>query len=236
MEKLIYVLWRRPEQPAEAFVETLRGPVTERLLALGTPGLTLHAVDAHASARAKARLTHLDPPLDGAASFWLDAADERRGYEEALARVAARAAGYLVCESVVLPNTTHAAEPGERTPGITMLALLERPARLGQEAWLEHWLEHHRRVALETQDTYLYVRNVVVRRLAPDAPPFAGIVEEGFDAEAVTDPMRWYRAEGSPERLRAHLGRMIESCKAFLDLDRVESHPTSEFVVRARRS
>lgn len=233
MEKLVYVLWRRPDLGPEAFGETLRGEVAERLLALGAPRVTLHLVDEAASAVAKTRLSRLDPPIDGAASFWLDTADDRPPFEEALARVAGSAAGYLVAESVPLRNTTHRASPGERTPGITMLALLERPARLDAEAWLSRWLDAHRTVALETQCTYLYVRNVVVRRLTDGAPAWSGIVEEGFPADAVTDPMRWYRAEGSPERLRANLGRMIESCKAFLDLDRVESHPTSEYIIRA---
>jgi hypothetical protein len=97
------------------------------------------------------------------------------------------------------------------------------------DAWIHHWHGHHKRVALETQCTYAYVRNVVVRRLDDDAPPWAGIVEEGFPAEAVTDPMKWYCADGDPEVLKRNLGRMLESCRAFLDLDRVESHPMSEY-------
>jgi hypothetical protein len=54
-------------------------------------------------------------------------------------------------------------------------------------------------------------------------------VEEGFPAEAVGNPMVWYKAEGDPKKLQANVARMVESCKAFLDLDRVESHPTSEY-------
>jgi hypothetical protein len=48
----------------------------------------------------------------------------------------------------------------------------------------------------------------------------------------VTDPAKWYRAEGDPEKLRENVGRMIASVKRFLDLDRVESHPLSEYVLR----
>jgi hypothetical protein len=108
-------------------------------------------------------------------------------------------------------------------------ALLERPERLSFEAWIAHWHGPHREVALETQCTFTYVRNVVVRALTPDAPPWAGIVEEGFPAAAVTDPMRWYKAEGSPETLKRNVARMVESCRKFLDLERVESHPMSEY-------
>ena len=41
--------------------------------------------------------------------------------------------------------------------------------------------------------------------------------------------MLWYKAEGSQAKLEENMGRMIESVKAFLDIDRVESHPLSEY-------
>ena len=84
-------------------------------------------------------------------------------------------------------------------------------------------------VALETQCTFLYTRNVVVRALTKDAPPWAGIVEEGFPTEAVTDPMRWYQAEGSPETLKRNLARMMESCQRFLDFEPLEFTHMSEY-------
>jgi hypothetical protein len=112
-----------------------------------------------------------------------------------------------------------------------MIALIARPERISYDRWIEHWHGHHKRVALETQCTYAYVRNVVVRALTVDAPAWAGIVEEGFPAEAVTNPMLWYRAEGSPETMERNLGRMIESVQVFLDIDKVESHPMSEYLI-----
>ena len=64
-----------------------------------------------------------------------------------------------------------------------------------------------------------------------DAPGWSGIVEEGFPTEAITDPMLWYRAEGSKEKMRENLGRMLASVRSFLDIDRVESLPMSEYVL-----
>jgi hypothetical protein len=162
-------------------------------------------------------------------SFWLDAADDRAPFETELDDLAARVAGYLVVESVPIVNTTHTAPLGERTPGVNVVTCIERPARIAQDAWIEHWHGHHKRVAIETQCTYSYVRNGVVRPLSKQAPPWAGVVEEGFPSEAVADPMLRYRAAGSPETLKRNLARMLESCQAFLDLDRVESHPMSEY-------
>ena len=110
-----------------------------------------------------------------------------------------------------------------------MVACIERPAHIPEKQWLERWLRDHRKVAVETQATFSYVRNRVVTAVTEGAPGWAGIVEEGFEAEAVTNPMLWYRAEGSQEKLQANLARMLESVGAFLDLEKVESNPMSEY-------
>jgi hypothetical protein len=177
-------------------------------------------------------MTKFDPPIAGTISFWLDAADDRGPYEDALATVTARVAGYLVVESVPIVNTTRLARPGERTPGINVVACIEKPDRMTQDAWIEHWHGHHKKVAIETQCTFSYTRNVVVRPLTNGAPPWAGIVEEGFPTEAVTDPMIWYCADGSEEKLQQNMARMIESVQAFLDINRVESNPMSEYRIK----
>jgi hypothetical protein len=203
--------------------------VAKRCAEAGARRMAASLVDEHVADALTARLTHFDPPPAGIFSFWLECSDDRSPCEEALASATARIAGYLVVESVPLVNTTHKAPSGERTPGINVVALIERPERLSWEAWIQHWHGHHRQVALETQCTFAYVRNVVVRPLAEGAPPWEGIVEEGFPSEAVTNPMLWYRGEGDPEKLKANMQRMVESCQAFLDLDRVESHPTSNY-------
>jgi len=239
VEKLVYVVWKPPAASDAEFARSLLGEVAPKLAKLGARGLTLHisdfsdSPDADVAGVLRARISKLAAPVSGLVSFWLDSADERAPFERALAEATSRLAGYLVVESVPLRNTTQLAPLGRRTPGVVMLALIERPQRLSYEEWIGHWHGHHRVVALETQCTFLYTRNVVVRALTKDAPPWAGIVEEGFPTEAVTDPMRWYKAEGSPETLKRNLARMLESCRAFLDLDRVESHPMSEYRLMA---
>ena len=167
--------------------------------------------------------------MAGLVTFWLDVSGDRERHERLLDDATDRIAGYLVLEAVPIVNTTHTAALGERTPGVNMVACIERPERLTHEAWIEHWFGHHREVACQTQCTYAYVRNEVVRALTTDAPPWAGIVEEGFPSEAVTDPMLWYCADGSQAKLEENMGRMIESVNAFLDISRVESNPMSEY-------
>jgi hypothetical protein len=229
MEKLVYVVWRRPEMAPREFQEFVCGELAKRLGEAGAERVGASLVDDAVQEKLGQRLTRLDPPIDGIVSFWLESSDDRAPCEAALAAGTARAAGYLVVESVPRVDTVHAPSPGERTPGVNMVALLERPERHPWSEWIRIWHEDHKRVALETQSTFRYVRNVVVRPLTEDAPPWAGIVEEGFPSEAIGDPAVWYDAVGDPEKLKAHIARMVASCQAFLDLDRVESHPTSEY-------
>lgn len=232
MEKLCYVLWKPSSRAGDAFRDGLLENAVPALLASGVRGLSLLTADAEAEAVAAARITRMDDPIAGMLAVWLDCVDDRDAIETALAPHVSRVAGYLVTESVPLRNTTHRAPLGSRTPGTTMLALLEKPERLAWPEWLALWHDHHSPLAMEIQCTYRYVRNVVARPLTPGAPPWLGLVEEGFPTEAVTDLERWYDAVGEPAKLRERLARMVASVKRFLDLDRIESHPLSEIVLR----
>jgi hypothetical protein len=228
VEKLCYVLWKPPGSSGDAFRDALLRVASSQLHARGASDISLLAADGEAEAVQKARITRLDDPIAGMLSLWLDSVDARGSIEAALAPHVARTAGYLVTESVPLANTAFPAARGARTPGITMLALLEKPERLGFEEWIAIWHGSHTPLAMEIQSTFRYVRNVVARPLTEAAPPWRGLVEEAFPSEAVTDLERWYRAPGDPAKMRENLGRMVASVQRFLDLDRVESHPMSE--------
>jgi hypothetical protein len=91
------------------------------------------------------------------------------------------------------------------------------------------WEEVHRDVAIAVQSTFSYVRNEVVRPLTADAPDWRGIVEEGFPSEALSNPQAFYDAVGDEEKFNRHLKAMMESCRAFLSLEKVDSHPMSEY-------
>lgn len=231
MEKLCYVLWKPASIDGAVFRDRLLAYVVPALRERGATQLSLLVADEHCDALQKARITQMPEPVAGMLSLWLPNVDAHPAIEAALTPHVARAAGYLVTESVVLANQTHTAPRGERTRGTTMLALLEKPARLSSDEWIRIWHGAHSPLALEIQSTYLYVRNLVARALTPDAPAWRGLVEEGFPSDAVTDPMRWYKADGDPKKLRENIGRMVSSVQAFLDIDRVESHPLSEYLL-----
>lgn len=235
MEKISYVLWKPADVSDVAFRDQLVGETGKRLLECeGVRALSVLCRDETTEPLASARITQQDDPHCGMLNVWVDLADalDRAPIEALLREITTRFAGYLVVESVPLKNTTHTARVGERTPGTTLMTCLIPKAGMAYDDFLEHWQVVQRQVAMETQCTYLYVRNVVVRALTPDSPPWVGIVEEGFPTEAVTDPMLWYKAEGSQEKLEENRGRMMESVQAFLDLTRIESHPTSEYILK----
>lgn len=230
MEKLIYVVWKREEMPIARFREELLGSTGQRLLDLGARGLSVNLADE--SAVPGLRITQMAKPLTGMVSIWLDTALNRVPVEEALGDVTARLAGYLALESVPLRNTTSVAPLGERVPGLYNVAFLEKPEAMTYEAWLEEWQGEHTRVAIETQSTFLYIQNVLVRPLTKDAPPWTAIVEEAFPTEAATDPMIFYNAGGSPARLKEHQDRMMASIQRFIDFSRFETQPMSAYVLR----
>jgi len=230
MEKIACVLWKPTALADGAFGAELRAAVPE-WQRLGALHLRVNVVDEHVAAGTAVRVGRKDPPKAAFVTFWLHEADDLRGaLESALAARAERLAAYLVVESVPLRNTRHVAPPGERTPGFNLVTGIEPKDGLPYHEFVHLWHREHRVVALETQSTFAYVRNEIVRPLTPQAPPWAAVVEESFPIEALTDPAVWYDAEGSPEHLDANRRRMIASCMAFLAIDRVESHPMSEYV------
>ena len=232
MEKLIYVVWKRAATPPARFGEEMLGGVTEGLLRQGVRGLSMNLADEPASFAQGMRITRMAEPPSGTVSIWLDTALDRDPVERLLEEACQRAVGYLVLESVPIVNTTRVVPLGERTPGITTVALLERPEVMGQEDWLEQWQGRHTRVAIETQSTFLYIQNVIVRAVTPSAPPWSAIVEEGFPEQAPTDPMVFFAAGDSREKLEENRRRLMESCAKFIDFARLESHPMSRYVLK----
>jgi len=227
MEKLMYAVWKPNAIAVQDFRHRMLGDVAEALLGLGVRGLAINLADDLAVPGL--RIGRLDPT--GTVSIWVDTALAHESIERVLGVPTARLAGWLVLESVPLVNTRHVVPLGERLPGLYNVAFLEKPDALTYEEWLARWQGAHTTVAIETQSTFAYVQNVLVRPVTADAPAWTAIVEEAFPAEASTDPMVFYRAH-SPEELAEHQRRMMESCATFIDFARIETHPMSAYVLR----
>ena len=138
-------------------------------------------------------------------------------------------AAYLVTESLLLPRPGTAA--GERTEGFANVALLRRPAQLDVETWFTRWHVDHTPVAIETQSTFGYTQNAVVRALTPDAPVLAAIVEELFPIEATSDLHAFFGADDDAD-LADRMNAMVASTAAFGANVDVDTVPTSRYVFR----
>jgi len=232
MEKLVYVVWKQPGVSVEAFRDDWIGPRADSLAKCGAHRIVLDVADADVAYAKASVMSTLETPMSGVLSFWLDTHLERESAEALLRESCTRFAGYLVLESVPIVNTTHRAPVGERTPGTITIGFLQQPAHLAYDEWLERWQGQHTRVGVETQCTFLYVQNAVVRPLTPEAPPWVAIVEEGFPREALLDQKIFYAAGDSDEVLNANRTRMIESCRRFIEFDKLDSHVFSQYRVR----
>jgi hypothetical protein len=227
MEKVIAVLMA-PDRD-EDWCRRLRGPVADAILALGVPGLAVNVRDSYVR-HSLMTLTVLDPPAAAVVSIWSQQCygDQVAAALRLLEKECDHLAAYLVTESVPLQSPL---ELGSRTTGLANIALLRRPAHLDQESWLHRWQHDQTPVAIETQSTFGYTQNAVVRALTPDAPELAGIVEELFPAEAITDLKAFFGAADDAD-LQHRLGRMIASTSAFGANENIDTVPTSRYVLK----
>ncbi|WP_326546587.1 hypothetical protein QGN32_23715 [Mycolicibacterium sp. ND9-15] len=228
MEKVIITLRGAPAD--DAWCVRMREHVASDLLALGMPGLTVNVRDGVVR-DSLMTLTTLDPPVMGFVSVWTQQyyGDQLTDAISRLKQEADDVAAYLVTESV--PLAPPATAPGERTEGFTNVALLRRPADLDEATWLTRWHIDHTPVAIETQSTFGYTQNAVVRTLTPGAAPISAIVEELFPHAALSDLHAFFGAADDDD-LRYRMERMVASTATFGANRDVDTVPTSRYVYR----
>lgn len=233
MEKMLYLVWKHEGEPEAGFRQGLLGPLASRIMDAGARRLRIAVADEGVAPAARLRLEATRPAATGLISIWADTAVRRRPFEEAIGSAVARMAGYLVTESEPIVNTEHAVADGQRTPGMCQVAILRKPPRLRYEHWLEIWLGSHTQIAIETQSTFGYRQNVIVRPLTYAAPAYDAIVEEHFPAEAMTDQSVFYDAVGDEAKRKANRKSMNDSIARFIDFDKIDVLPMSEYNVRS---
>jgi hypothetical protein len=228
MEKVIVIVQNADFD--EQWCQRIRGPVAAELLDLGLPGLAVNVRDEPVR-DSMMTLTTLDPAAVAVVSLWTQQSygEQVRSAIALLEAEAHSVAAYLVTESVPMPPPDPGA--GARTPGLANVALLRRPADLDEATWLHRWLINHTTVAIETQATFGYTQNIVVRALTAAAPAVDGIVEELFPDGAAFDPYVFYGA-GDEADLQARLGRMIDSVAKFGAHENIDTVPTSRYAFR----
>jgi hypothetical protein len=234
----MYLVWLPPGLDRAEVAPLLVQDTGRRLLELGPRGLSMDLDDDAADFPAP-----VGPPEGrvlprAVVSVWLDAYDRRGPFEAVLGRVAEDLVGYQVLESLY---TDYGQSPwagprdwpdGVRSPGPLTVALFEQKPGTDYEEWLAFWHGHQSPMSEAIQPRCRYVRNTVVRPLAPGAPPYAAIVEEAWPSAAdVTDPMRFYCAGDDPDVLQANVTTMLEHVTRIMDVEHLVSLTMSEWIL-----
>ncbi|HEY3906523.1 MAG TPA: hypothetical protein VGM14_21615 [Streptosporangiaceae bacterium] len=223
--KLMYALW------GAALDSALRAPeLRDALRAAGATRLQVNVDDADV-APAKLRITTFDPPVAAIVSIWTESDPAK--FSEILAVAAERSAGWEVEERTPLvPPPT---PDGERCPAMSQLGFLRIPRHLTPDEWLHNWQGLHTTVAIETQATFGYTQNRVLRAVHGTEHVDA-LVEELFPMEAMTDVHAFYGSGGDDTELQRRLTLMIESVTRFGAHENLDILPTSRYVYDLARS
>jgi hypothetical protein len=235
VEKLIYPLWKADARDADDFRDALLASLGGLVDLPGVRGLRLSVADSAVAAAGARRMAATRPLPDAMVSVWLDAArHQREQIEAALEPLTRRHSCYLVTESEPLASVEHPPVAGERAHGMCQVVFLQRPPRLCEQTWLDEWQGRHTQVAIDTQSTFGYRQNVIVRGLSYGAPVLHAMIEEYFPPAAMASDYAFYNvAEGDDEGLAKHAGAMVDSCARFIDFDRIDVIPMSDYLLKA---
>lgn len=229
MEKIVTVLWRPAETTKQEFADALLRHAVAPMTDLGARKLKVCVEDDDVDSDAL-RMNPAPPPKAAMVSYWVECSEDRGSIEAVLAGHAADLASFLVVESQPIVNTAHVAAPGERTPGMVQITGIVRKHDLDYDEFIRIWQDEQRPCAIETQSTFQYVRNEIVRQLSGSSRPWAAIVEEAFPLEAMHDPYVFFDAVGDDDRFQANIGRMVDTVAKMLEMDQTDVTIMSEYV------
>ena len=218
--KLIYALWGSGLDTAlqSAQLHTM-------LRAAGVTRVQVNVDDADV-AEAMLRITTFDSPVSAVVSVWTEPGTDPEPISDLLAAISQRSAGWEVEETVRLVPPV--VENGVRTTALAQIGFLRIPADLDPADSLQIWQGQHTSVAIDTQDTFGYVQNRVLRTVH-GTDRVDAIVEELFHMAAMTDVHAFYGSGGDDAELQRRMTLMIESVMRFGAHTNLDSVPTSRY-------
>jgi hypothetical protein len=234
VEKLLYPLWKPAALSGDEFRDRLLQQLAPQLTALsGVRGLRICVADSAVAAAQGRRIESHAPVPDAMVSLWVDFAGAAARWEPLIDAHASRRTAYLVTEAEPLVNQkTHPSRTDERVYGMCHVVFMSPPDDLPYDQWLALWKDSHTQVAIDTQSTFGYRQNLVVRRFGDDTPACHAIVEENFPPEAMTSDHAFYATGGDEALLKHNMTAMIESCARFIDLAQIDVIPMSEYLIK----
>ena len=138
--------------------------------------------------------------------------------------------GYQVAESTPVAYRKDWKD-GEASPGMVMLTIMKKNARLHQKQFMEEWFGHHTPMAMRIHPLWNYIRNVVESAVVEGSPEFDGIVEEHVrQRRDIPNPVRYF---GGPLHFIANMLRVGLHARKFLDLSVIENYLLTEYYIRS---
>ncbi|MFT4517794.1 MAG: hypothetical protein ACI9JM_000171 [Halioglobus sp.] len=237
MEKLLYPIWTGSTQSPDELRDVLLLQLAPELAALESVHSIRIAVADSEVEPAKGRRMESHAPLpDAMLSLWVDHAGAAPSWEPLVYKHVARKGAYLVAEAEPLINqAAHPSVPGERVYGMCQVVFMSPPGDMDRDEWLAVWKDSHSQIAIDTQSTFGYRQNLVVRCLSDDTMPCFAIVEENFPPEAMDSDHAFYASGGDDAVLKKHQNAMIESCTRFIDFAQIDVIPMSEYLIKPLR-
>ena len=235
MVKYIYPVWKEAACTEDDFRDQLLQKLAPVLLTMGTlDSLRIAVADSVVSPANARRMENLQTNPDGMISVYLQGDEAELEGDKARIDVAIEAcvdrlSCYQVREAEPIKNIAHPAPSGERVYGLCHVVFLQRPARLTQAQWLEIWQGSHTQVAIDTQSTFAYRQNVIIQSCCEGAPKLHAMIEENFPPEAMTSDQAFYGVTNDKD-LQSNMKAMLESCARFIDFDKIDVIPMSEYV------
>ncbi|MFL6205996.1 MAG: hypothetical protein ACJ739_11655 [Acidimicrobiales bacterium] len=233
MEKLVYGLWRRPDQDLDPIRATLLERVAPMLLDLDVPGLRVCVEEPEG----KAFQVGSNPDgslLAASVSFWIDSYDHGAPHQAAIGLVDAQAYGWLVAESESLSYGDNRTWPdGERSPGLSITTFFDKREGLSDEDFYRIWHDEHTPLSFEIHPLWLYVRNQVLRSITPGAPPVRGIVYEAVPTDKhLLDFNLFFGTSDEPSKLIDNIHRVNEHMDTFGNTATLQCVPMREWIFR----
>ncbi|HET6916563.1 MAG TPA: hypothetical protein VFH56_10790 [Acidimicrobiales bacterium] len=217
MEKVVVLLVGDGPCPPPELLEELVGSSASQLRRRGASRVQVNVIDPELGHPHGIAPGPGDVGVSSMVSYWVEAAGEHGIHADILPGGGPGSwYGYLVAEAVQLAGPP-APGDGTRSTGFTQIVPLGVPKHLSWAEWRRRWQGEHTAVAIDTQSSFRYVQNLVVRPLDDGAPAFAAVVEESFPTGAASDTAVFYDADGNQERLADNSRRMMESCAKFID-------------------
>ncbi len=237
MKKIIYILWKPNEQVPSQTLDILINNCAPKILQTRALKLTMNIDDPYSDVKSAAPF-HIGEPVCAQVSIWLEQADNLSPFEEILKSAGFRLAGYLVDESVYTDygSNEHSGPrdwpDGQRSPGLIAVNLLERPKRLSRKEWMHRWFNTQSPVSESMQPRQRYIRNVIIKPVTPDAPPYEGIVEEVWpSAKHITNLFLFYCSD-NVFQLAKNMTIMMWSVTRFLNLFKIRNVIMSEYLIK----